>query len=157
VPGTPSQEPLATIESAVGKDYVVGGALNSLEGGNIWEVHATRRFGKDMGAQVGVVSYSGGTDWEALAVKSFRGKDPKKPWAADIGLGVYSPDSAILGDGFSVSTGGQAFVAASYGVGKNITANLSIWAVNFSWDYNPLAVSGTASWTRSAFGVGYRF
>jgi len=130
---------LATIESSVGKDYVLGAARNSIEGIDLWEIHATRRMGKDLGIQVGEVTAEGATDWQVAGLKSFRSKDAKKPWAADVGLGIYMPDG---GD-----TAGQAFVAGSYDISKGITANLSVWSIAFQ----------DLSVTRTAFGVGYRF
>jgi len=132
---------LATIEASVGKDYAVGVAMNSIEGGGdpLWDVHATRRLANGLGVQVGALTSGGFTDWQVAAMRSFRPKGPKQVWAADLGVGAYFPDG---GD-----AGGQAFVAASYDVAKNITANLSVWSISIS----------DVTLTRTAFGAGYRF
>lgn len=136
---------LVTIESSLGSSYVLGGAINSLKGGNtVYEVHATRRLPKELGVQVGALFWEGGyTDLELLATKSFRGKGAKQTWAADFGAGVYHWDDE---PGY-VQTGSTAFVAASYDLSKNITANLSVWSI----------VLKHFTVTRTAAGVGYRF
>jgi hypothetical protein len=136
---------LVTVESSVGDKYVVGAAFNSLEGGTtVWETHVTRRMGKDMGVQAGALFWEGGfTDLELLAVKSLRAKVAKRPWAVDVGLGVYRWDDIPQ----YKETGGTAFVAASYGLSKNVTANVSVWSIALS----------EFTVTRTAAGVGYQF
>ena len=134
---------LVTIESSVGENYVLGGALNSVEGETVWEAHVTRRLGGGWGVQTGALFWEGGyTDLQLVAMKSTKRK-PDRPWAADFGFGLYYWDA----DPGLEETAGTAFVAASYDLTKNITANLSLWTIALE-DFTV---------TRSAAGVGYRF
>ena len=83
---------LLTGQFALGKDWVVGGAVNSIGDGvsmTITEGNLTYRLPGGWGAQAGLVHWEGGyDDYLACAVKSFRGNN--NAWQADLGLGWYS-------------------------------------------------------------------
>ncbi len=138
---------LLTGQFAVGKEWVVGGAFNSIKvaGDRVTftEGNVTYRLPRDWGVQAGLIKYEGGTDYLLCGVKSFR--DARKDaWQADVGLGWYG---AEMTDG-SRDSGATMFLSGAYNIARAVSLNASVWSISLPDD---------TSMTRSAIGVGYRF
>lgn len=142
---------LVTLESSLGRNYVLGAAFNSMENHvTAWETHLTRwlesekakeKSGSRSGIQVGAVFWKGGyTDRELLLVMS-----PKAAgrFTADLGFGVYYWDDVPE----KKETAWTVFDSVSYALTKKATLNLSTWGVMLK----------DRSVVRIGLGTGYRF